>query len=92
MKAAYRFGVNYSDLAHHLSALPTSATAADLLACLEGYSGCDPEVGSRLQEAVAHLPPDAEWLVGAMRLVDVLKADNPRIVPGMLLEWMVERY
>lgn len=82
--------VEYRPFAAYLAQLPTTATCADLIASLETYFAADPEMGARLSESVAHLSSDAEWLLGAEKVCEVLRADNPRFVPTLMMEWILE--
>lgn len=83
--------VEYKPFAGYLAShVPWVGDCGDLSRALEVYFSSDPEMGARMVRAVGALPTDREWLQGAVRVADVLRADNPRFLPGMWLDWVTE--
>ena len=87
---AYRYGVNYRDLATYLQTTTSYDTAVELIPVLQGYTGADPDVKGRILLSVAALPESATWWDGLSAITRVLKADNPRFLEGLFTEWVLE--
>lgn len=84
--------VHYRTLANHLSDLPVNATRDDLAASLRMFFARDPEYTERFAVAVQTLPEDADLLSGLEVVCRLLLEDNPRFIPGLFTDWVVEEW
>ncbi len=83
--------VEYMPLAVHLQLLPLSATCADLATRLATFEANDANWWAGVVADIRSLPAEAEWMVGLLRLCELLKEENPRFVPALLMEWVLEK-
>lgn len=82
--------INYRSLATHLSDLPLRTTRADLSAKITSFRWLDADHKNELLAAIEVLPAEAGWIEALLLLASVLKADNPRFIEALFMEWALQ--
>ena len=82
--------VTYRHFAAYLSQLPLEATCRDLAILVIAYPGTDMDYRLELSDAATEVGLDKGWIDGLFAVCNVLLRDNPRFMPEMFMDWVLE--